>query len=120
MNTRQLFAVMCAAVAFAALPVLSGTYVWTNTAGDSDWNNQANWDPNTGVPSAGDTASFTKNATIPSAIALASGTLTVSVSGGVTLNFNGAFSGGDGCNMTITSPSTSARISASASGTSFG
>ena len=107
-NTRQLFRVMCAAVVFAALPVFSGIYVWTDTLGDSDWNNQANWDPNTGVPSAGDTASFTKDATIPSAIALASGTLTVSVSGGVTLNFNGAISGGDGCNMSITSPTTSA------------
>ncbi len=94
--------------ASAALSAGAGTYVWTNDNGDSDWNNQANWDPNTGVPSAGDTASFTKSATITSAIALASGTLTVSVASGVTLNFNGAFSGGDGCNMTITSPSTTA------------
>ena len=94
--------------ASAALSAGAGTYVWTNNNGDSDWNNQANWDPNTGVPSAGDTASFTKNASIPSSIALASGTLTVSVASGVTLNFNGAIAGADGCNMTITSPSTTA------------
>ena len=43
-------------------PNCDGTsFVWDNDAGDFDWNNVLNWDCNSGIPAAGDTATFTDN-----------------------------------------------------------
>ena len=40
------------------------SYIWTGNAGDGSWGNAENWDPNSGVPGAGDTVYIIDGSTI--------------------------------------------------------
>jgi len=85
-----------------AWTVSATTRVWQGT--DGVWETASNWNPS-GVPAAGDTASFTANATISSAWTLP-GNLTVSVAKGKTNHFTGAIGGAANAALTLTSDAT--------------
>src|SRR5690606_13588084 len=51
------------AIALASTPIKADTYTW-NLNANGNWDNPANWNPNTGFPNAvGDVANLTNNIT---------------------------------------------------------
>ena len=70
---------------------IAGDYVWKGGS-SGNWNASGNWNP-TGVPTAGDTASFTSDVQIDDPLTIPSGTLTVNNSENTVIRFNGVISG---------------------------
>src|SRR5262245_40392484 len=91
----------------------AASFSWnTDAAGPSDWNNAANWNPNTGFPNAaGDVANLTNDITVDNAIDLEQSitvcTLNVGDSGVGTDN-NFAIQKGSGAGSLTLSSGTSA------------
>ena len=63
-------------VVFGAVAALATDYTWNGDASGA-WNSPDNWEPSTGVPNGGDTATFDFAVTVTDDIAIDSGTLTI-------------------------------------------
>ncbi len=61
---------MMAVFAGAALSTFATDYYWRTDAGSGNWNDTSKWNSSTGVPGAGDLASFTEEQTAPFTVSL--------------------------------------------------
>ena len=64
MKTLKTGYMMALTALFCAVTALAVDYSWTGEGGDTDWRTWQNWDPDTGSPASGDTATFEVNANV--------------------------------------------------------
>lgn len=89
MTLRKLVVALAGALAVGA--AFSESYEW-NGGATGLWNSSGNWLPSSGVPAAGDTATFNSAAEITDGIAIGDGTLEIVLNANVT--FSGVISDG--------------------------